>query len=164
MAIRGKVLARGLLAFNTKALNFFFVPSWFKKKEKFMAVTYATMKASDIQTDYMKLLVTQLQNQNPLEPLSNSEMASQLAQLSQLGQIESLNSKFSDVLSTVQLNYASSLVGKQVAFNVETEDGEAQLASGVVEEVQATDNGINLLVNGYPVGLNDILAIGQAGA
>jgi flagellar basal-body rod modification protein FlgD len=129
-----------------------------------MAVTSATMKSSDIQTDYMKLLVTQLQNQNPLEPLSNNEMASQLAQLSQLGQIESLNSKFSDVLSTVQLNYAGSLVGKQVAFNVETEDGEAQLASGVVEEVQNTDNGINLLVNGYPVGLNDILAIGRAGA
>ena len=31
--------------------------------------------ASSIQMDYMKLLITQLQNQNPLEPMDNNEMA-----------------------------------------------------------------------------------------
>ncbi len=46
--------------------------------------TSAVTSSSKIQTDYMKLLVTQLQNQNPLEPLDNNEMASQLAQFSQL--------------------------------------------------------------------------------
>ena len=49
--------------------------------------------ASKIQMDYMNLLITQLQNQNPLEPLDNNQMATQLAQLSQLQQLESMNKK-----------------------------------------------------------------------
>ncbi|MHC4424212.1 MAG: flagellar hook capping FlgD N-terminal domain-containing protein, partial [Planctomycetota bacterium] len=52
-----------------------------------MSLVSSTASASDIQMDYMKLLITQLQNQNPLEPLSNNEMASQLAQFSSLQQL-----------------------------------------------------------------------------
>ena len=63
--------------------------------------------ASNIQMDYMKLLVTQLQNQNPLEPMDNNQMASQLAQFSQLQQLESMNSNFANVLSTTERNYAN---------------------------------------------------------
>ena len=120
-----------------------------------MAVSSVTESASQIQTDYLKLLVTQLQNQNPLEPLDNNQMASQLAQLSQLGQIESLNSKFSDVLTTVERSYASSLVGKKVAFSNKT-----GTLTGTVSEVQKSDGEMYLLVGGYKVGLDDVLAVG----
>jgi len=37
--------------------------------------------SGEIRDTYLKLLITQLQNQNPLDPMDNSEMASQLAQL-----------------------------------------------------------------------------------
>ena len=125
-----------------------------------MAVSSVTESASQIQTDYLKLLVTQLQNQNPLEPLNNNEMASQLAQLSQLGQIESLNSKFSDVLSTAERSSASSLVGKKVAFSNTTGSGSTETLTGTVSEVQESDGDISLLVGGYKVGLSDLLAVG----
>jgi len=72
--------------------------------------------ASNIQMDYMKLLVTQLQNQNPLEPLNNNEMASQLTQFSQLEQLESMKSSFAEVLTTTNRNYANSLLDKNVTF------------------------------------------------
>ena len=72
--------------------------------------------SSQIQMDYMKLLVAQLQNQNPFEPMDNNQMASQLAQFSQLSQLEGMNSSFSDVLSTTNRNYANSLMGKNVTF------------------------------------------------
>ena len=78
--------------------------------------TSAIASSSKIQTDYMKLLVTQLQNQNPLEPLNNNEMASQLAQFSQLEQLESMNSSFAKVLETAEHNYATSLLGKNITF------------------------------------------------
>ena len=78
--------------------------------------TSAIASASNIQMDYMKLLVTQLQNQNPLEPLNNNEMASQLAQFSQLQQLESMNSSFAEVLETAERNYANSLLDKNVTF------------------------------------------------
>ena len=110
--------------------------------------------------DYMKLLVTQLQNQNPLEPMDNNQMASQLAQLSQLGQIESLNSKFSDVLATSQRSYASSLVGKEVSFAV-TDDsgGQPDLPAGPSAGVITQGDDIKLQVGDYTIGLSDVLAV-----
>lgn len=78
--------------------------------------TTAITSASNIQMDFMKLLVAQMQNQNPLEPLDNSEMASQLAQFSQLQQLESMSSSFAEVLKTTERDYANSLLGKNVTF------------------------------------------------
>jgi flagellar hook assembly protein FlgD len=78
--------------------------------------TSSINSASTIQMDYMKLLVTQLQNQNPLEPMNNDQMASQLAQFSQLQQLETMNASFANVLATTKRNYANSLLGKNVTF------------------------------------------------
>ena len=124
-----------------------------------MAVSAVTQSANDIQTDYMKLLVTQLQNQNPLEPMDNNQMASQLAQLSQLGQIEQLNSKFSDVLATSQKSYACSLVGKQVSFSITDDSGNSQLSSGTVAGVITQGSDIKLQVGDYTIGLSDVQAV-----
>jgi flagellar basal-body rod modification protein FlgD len=124
-----------------------------------MADTSTIQSASSIQTDYMKLLVTQLQNQNPLEPMDNNQMASQLAQLSQLGQTELLNTKFADVLSTSQKSYASSLVGKEVSFAYADDAGNTQLASGTVSGIITQGNNINLLVGNYTIGLSDVLTV-----
>jgi flagellar hook assembly protein FlgD len=101
-----------------------------------MAVSTATMNASDIQTDYMKLLVVQLQNQNPLEPLNNNEMASQLAQLSQLGQIETLNASFAQVMANTQRSYANSLIDRNITFFAKNEEtGELEKQNGKVTSV-----------------------------
>jgi flagellar basal-body rod modification protein FlgD len=113
----------------------------------------AINSASSIQMDYMKLLITQLQNQNPLEPLDNNEMASQLAQFSQLQQLESLNSSFADVLSTAQRNYANSLIGRDITFASEDETGTGNITSGTVEEVINNVDGQTVLV----VGNNNII-------
>ncbi|MHC4241200.1 MAG: flagellar hook assembly protein FlgD, partial [Planctomycetota bacterium] len=85
----------------------------------------SSVSASNIRMDYMKVLITQLQNQNPLEPLDNNEMASQLAQFSQLQQLESMNSNFAKVLAITNHSYANSLIGKDVTvFAQDTETGE----------------------------------------
>ena len=92
--------------------------------------------ASQIQMDYMKLLVTQLQNQNPLDPMDNNQMASQLAQFSELSQLESMNTSFADVLTTTNRNYANSLIGKNVTFYMENAtSGELEKKVGKVESV-----------------------------
>ncbi|MHC4112032.1 MAG: flagellar hook assembly protein FlgD [Planctomycetota bacterium] len=96
----------------------------------------SSVSASNIQMDYMKVLITQLQNQNPLEPLDNNEMASQLAQFSQLQQLESMNSNFAKVLAITNHSYANSLIGKDVTFFAQdTETGELVQKVGMVDEV-----------------------------
>jgi len=109
-------MARQLLVLEMFVLSSIYVI--FFEKAKTMAASQIT-SASQIQMDYMKLLVTQLQNQNPLEPMDNDQMASQLAQFSSLQQLETMNSSFADVLATTNRNYANSLLDKNVTFYTE---------------------------------------------
>ena len=120
----------------------------------------AINSASNIQMNYMKLLITQLQNQNPLEPLDNKEMASQLAQFSQLQQLESMNSNFASVLSATERNYANSLIGKEISFASEDETGTRDLTSGIVEEVINNKDGEIILVTAdHTVGLDGVISV-----
>ena len=119
-----------------------------------------TSQASEIQMDYMKLLVTQLQNQNPLEPLDNQEMASQLAQFSQLQQLENMNMSFADVLATSRRNYAESLIGREVSFTAQNESGSVEVQSGRVDEIYFGADGEILLKAGeWTVGPEDLLTV-----
>ncbi len=94
------------------------------------------ISATNIQMDYMKLLITQLQNQDPLEPLNNNEMASQLAQFSQLQQLESMNSNFAEVLAITNRSYANSLIGKEITFLTrDIGTGDLVQKEGIVNEV-----------------------------
>lgn len=79
---------------------------------------------------FMKLLVTQLQYQNPLEPMSETDMAAQLAQFTQLELTEnsnrniedmteamnSMNASFQGAMVMAEYNYAKSFLGKDVVF------------------------------------------------
>ena len=116
--------------------------------------------ASDIQMNYMKLLITQLQNQNPLEPMDNNEMASQLAQFSQLQQLETMNSSFADILSTTEHNYANSLIGKEISFASENDAGTQEITSGIVEEVVNNIDGKTVLITGTnTIALEDVISV-----
>jgi flagellar basal-body rod modification protein FlgD len=116
--------------------------------------------ASSIQMNYMKLLITQLQNQNPLEPLDNNEMASQLAQLSQLQQLESLNSNFASVLSTTQQNYANSLIGREITFASTDDTGMSNITSGIVEGViNNVDGRIKLVAGDNIIDVEDVITV-----
>ncbi len=116
--------------------------------------------ASNIQMDYMKLLIAQLQYQNPLEPLDNNEMALQLAQFSQLQQLETMNSNFAQVLTAVQHSYADSLIGKEVSYLVQTETG-IDTVTGVVEKVikNLGDGEIYLVVGDNNISLEQIISV-----
>ncbi|WP_438280797.1 flagellar hook assembly protein FlgD [Pseudomonas alabamensis] len=66
---------------------------------------------------FLQLLVTQMQNQNPLDPQDNSEFVAQLAQFSSLEGISSLNesvTSISSALGSSRALQASSLVGRSV--------------------------------------------------
>ncbi len=126
-----------------------------------MALGAVTANASDIQMDYMKLLVTQLKSQDPEAPMDSNQMVAQIAQLSQLQQAEALNDKFDKVLAFTECNFASSLVGKTISFYQQSETGDTQLSSGVVEEVSTGNSGdeIQLLIGGSTIALSDVVSV-----
>ena len=120
------------------------------------AISSVGASSSEIRTDYLNLLVTQLRNQNPLEPLSNNEMASQLAQLSQLEQLEGISSTFQKVLMSTQLSQARDLIGKVVSF---VPQGQDQEYWGRVDSAEVVDGGVRLWIGDYPLELSDIRSI-----
>ncbi len=124
-----------------------------------MASTSAINAAGDIRTDYMKLLVTQLQNQDPLEPMDNNQMASQLTQFSQLEQLETMNQTFTQSLDAAQRTYANSLLGKEISFT-DSENAETGLSSGIVSEVTTgADGQLMLRVGTRTVALADVVSV-----
>ena len=103
----------------------------------------AGMTASYIQDAFLKLFVTQLKNQDPMEPMDNSEFTSQLAQMSQLEQTTKLATQFEEVLRVQELGYASSLIGADIRYMPEGSD---VARTGVVTAVQVDEEGVKLVV------------------
>ncbi|MFP1721822.1 flagellar hook assembly protein FlgD [Lonsdalea quercina] len=73
--------------------------------------------SADLQNEFMTLLVAQLQNQDPTNPMDNSQLTTQLAQISTLSGIESMNTTLGSIssqLDTSETLQASSLIGNGV--------------------------------------------------
>lgn len=74
----------------------------------------STTKAEDQQTKFLTLLTTQLKNQDPLNPMDNAQMTSQLAQISTVDGIERLNTTLASMMSSTsesQVLQMAALVG-----------------------------------------------------
>jgi flagellar basal-body rod modification protein FlgD len=119
-------------------------------------VSSTTPKANDIRSDYMNLLITQLRNQNPLEPLDNNQMAGQLATFSQLEQLENMNSTFQKVLAIQQMNQASGLIGRQISY-LPTDSQTPQ--QGRVDGVKVVDGDVKVTVGTQVINLDAIQSV-----
>jgi flagellar basal-body rod modification protein FlgD len=64
--------------------------------------------------DFLKLLLAQLANQDPLRPMEDREFIAQLAQLNSLEQLQQMNQHLVDALSSQMLGQAIALLGRQV--------------------------------------------------
>lgn len=130
---------------------------------------------SDQKMDFLNLLVTELQNQNPLEPMDNQQMAAQLAQFTQLeltedsnqniiamnATMEKMNSSFQGAMLVAEFDYARSLLGKEVQFY---KGDESRWVTGRVERIgvdQNTAEPVAVLreVNGSPDGTQDAIHV-----
>jgi flagellar basal-body rod modification protein FlgD len=77
----------------------------------------ASSKIDEAQDRFMTLLVTQMKNQDPLNPMDNAQVTSQMAQLSTVTGIDKLNSTLESLISSVQVGQsyqASSMIGHDV--------------------------------------------------
>jgi flagellar basal-body rod modification protein FlgD len=74
-----------------------------------------TVQSSTIgQEDFLKILLTQLNYQDPLKPLDNQEFLAQMAQFSSLEQTRQLNEKIDTLLTIQSSNQSIGLLGKTV--------------------------------------------------
>lgn len=102
-------------------------------------------KESLNQTDFLKLLTTQMQNQDPMKPMDNTEFIAQMAQFSSLQQMSDLNKTMAGQVDFNELSQASSLIGKQVSVNT---DG--QTFGGKVVEIRRVNNTLKAMIQKPP--------------
>lgn len=131
-------------------------------RDPFAAINAATKSgtsasvstAEESQNRFLKLLVTQLRNQDPLNPMDNAQMTSQLAQMSTVSGIEKLNTTLNSLVDSVgnsQSMQAAEMIGK----NVLVAGSQLPLTKGVAY------GGINLTSAADQVKLSILDAAGQ---
>ncbi len=102
--------------------------------------------------EFLKLLVTQLSNQDPLNPQSDNEFIAQLAQFSALEQMTNLNSTFANTS-------AYSLVGKQVVVQNTDSAGKVNEVTGIVDYVEIKNGEAYLSIEGKTYEMADLVQV-----
>jgi len=103
--------------------------------------------------DFLKLLITQLTNQDPTSPMEDTQFISQMAQFSSLEQMTNMNESFNKMAGMITSSQATSTLGKTV--DIDLGDTTAQ---GVVEATSFGENP-QVMVNGMYYDMSKIRAV-----
>lgn len=109
--------------------------------------------------DFIELLVTEMQSQDPMEPMDNSEIMQQVSQICSIQSTQSLNDTMESVILGENLSIASDLLERQVvALN-----DEGDLVTGTVSRVSVESGTIKIYVGDEVVSLSNVAQILPAG-
>jgi flagellar basal-body rod modification protein FlgD len=104
------------------------------------------------QADFLNLLVGQLQNQDPLQPMQDTAFISQMANFSSLQQMTALTNDFNTFSSGALVNQAQGYLGQRVTVT----DPSLGNISGVVTAVDTSSGTPQIIVNGTSYGLSAV--------
>ncbi len=86
--------------------------------------------------DFLQLLTSQISNQDPLEPMKDTEFISQMANIASLEQMQQFTKGFETFADTQKDLVAQAYLGKEVSISENGED-----ASGIVDSVEMSERG-----------------------
>ena len=109
--------------------------------------------------DFMKLLATQFQQQDPMKPMDDTAFIAQTAQFSSLQQTQTLVQQMTQMGNAQDFTAANSYIGRQVTINT----GSGATAVGNVTAVDTSGTSPQIIVNGQPYPLSAVLYV-QPGA
>lgn len=91
--------------------------------------------------DFMKLLIMQLQYQDPLQPMDNQQMLSQISEIRNMEMSYTLTESLRNLTSEQRFASAAAMIGKYVAGTVTDDEGNEYMLAGLVQEVRFTSKG-----------------------
>jgi len=105
---------------------------------------------------FQTLLLAELENQDPLEPMQNQEFVSQLAQLNSLQELQDMNTNMTELLNGRSLSEAANLIGKEVLGHSAADFSEI---SGLVKSVYLESGEVYLKTDAGRMKMKDILEV-----
>lgn len=131
--------------------------------------------AADMQDQFLTLLVAQLQNQDPTNPMDNSQLTSQMAQISTVSGIEKLNSTVESVtiqLASMQMLQGVSMIGRTVLSEgnqlglaaSEDEEGNIKLSGTAAFDLEGSASNVTVTITDANGKIVDTIEMGSAQA
>ncbi|HWQ62504.1 MAG TPA: flagellar hook capping FlgD N-terminal domain-containing protein [Negativicutes bacterium] len=105
--------------------------------------------------DWINLLATELQYQDPSDPVNSTEYVAQMAELSSLSQMENIYSAINNV-------EAYSMIGKSVTYQTTDSSGDTSQATGTVDSVVLSGGNTYLSIGGTKVSLDSVVSVANA--
>lgn len=111
--------------------------------------------------EFMKILVAQMQNQDPMQPMQDREYIAQMAQFTSVEQLMNLSNDLKKF--TNSLGFSASLIDKLVSWEHLSDNGsESIIRSGIVDGLTVMDGTTFAIVGNELVSMDNILAIMNA--
>ncbi|WP_337098852.1 flagellar hook capping FlgD N-terminal domain-containing protein [Paenibacillus sp. YIM B09110] len=125
-------------------------------------------KAAEKKTDtlgkdqFLSILVTQLRNQDPMQPMQDKDFIAQMAQFTSVEQMVNMAAEVSKLRQSI--GSASSLIGKTIEWNEYDEAGTIIPVSGVVDSIVSKDGILYATAGEKSVALDYVLGIKETSA
>ncbi|EES75058.1 flagellar hook capping protein [Paenibacillus sp. oral taxon 786 str. D14] len=104
-------------------------------------VQKASTKSNELGKDaFLKLMIAQMQNQDPLSPMDNTQMVAQIAQFTSVEQLTNISEQIAALGES--LGNDSGLIGKEVTWVTETKTGNYDVSTGKAEVIIEKESGI----------------------
>jgi flagellar basal-body rod modification protein FlgD len=107
----------------------------------------------------MQMLLTQLTNQDPTQPMSASDMTQQMVGIQQIESQETLQQQIT-VMNQGAAASAANIIGKTVSIT--NTDGNPPISGAVTAVRQSTANGIQVVVGGNPYSMSQVTSISNS--
>ena len=107
------------------------------------------------QNEFLKLLVTQMQNQDPMKPVSDTEFIAQMAQFSSLEQTKTMSADIAKLRQGNDFLQATNLLGKEVRLNL----GDMEFTKGIVTDLNVKDGEARIIVGDKTYTLDQVNSV-----
>lgn len=117
----------------------------------------------DVDTDqFLMLLLTEMQNQDPMQPMDNSQMLTQMSQIREIGSNDRLTATLSNLASGQELSMASTMIGKTVKAldnNAKDVEGKVDRVSVQTDSKDSSKRTVSVHIGDAVVDINNIREI-----
>ena len=107
------------------------------------------------QNEFLKLLVTQMRNQDPMQPVSDTEFIAQMAQFSSLEQTKTMSADITKLRQGNDFLQATNLLGKEVRLSL----GDMAFTKGIVTDLNVKDGEARIIVGDKTYTLDQVNSV-----
>ena len=107
------------------------------------------------QNEFLKLLVTQMRNQDPMQPVSDTEFIAQMAQFSSLEQTKTMSADITKLRQGNDFLQATNLLGKEVRLHL----GDMEFTKGIVTDLNVKDGEARIIVGNKTYTLDQVNSV-----